>query len=144
MPLTDALADILLVMLHCQVIEGRFRLEIADLEIHSTVPKAMSQDRNKTIGLHSIFKALVKLPQWVRIALLLKALPYQRLGGLYESHQRFYIQRHINGITIAGVIRLLIAPCRAYQVFFYICFKLFLILCHCYHLLNLFFVLSFS
>ena len=79
MPLTDALANVLPIMFDGLFIEGGFRLEIADLEIHAAMPEAMTENGDKTIRKDSIFKAFVELAQRIRIALALETLPHDRL-----------------------------------------------------------------
>ena len=87
MPLSDTLADILIVMLHGNLVQRGFRLEIADLEIHPTVLEAMPKNRQNTIHLYCIFKHLIEFLVWIRVALLFKALPHNRLRRFHELNQ---------------------------------------------------------
>ena len=136
-PLPDALADILLIVSDRRLIEGGFRLEITDLEVHATMLETVAQNRHQAILLDGILKTLIELAVHIRIALPLKPLPHDGLGFLHKTNQRPDIQRHIHGRPIPRVIRLLIAARRRNQEFLYIRFKLFLIFCHLIHHLAL-------
>ena len=92
MPLPDTLAYVLSVVLHGKVIECGFRLKIAYPKIYTAVLEAMSEHADKTVVFNGIFESTVEFLLRIRVALLLKTLPCDRLRILYEPDQRGKVQ----------------------------------------------------
>lgn len=84
MPLPNTLEDVLLITLDSDIIQGRLRLEEADLELHTAMLEAVPQDGKKAVHHHSVFKALVELLVRIGAALPLEPLSHVRLRCFHE------------------------------------------------------------
>ena len=114
MPLPDALADILLVIFHCQCVQSRLRCKIADRELNAAMLEAVAQHFNQTDLLHGAIERLVELADRIDVAHPLKATPCHWLAAFYEVGQCNNVQCHaaIHVVAIAGVICLCPAAFR--------------------------------
>ena len=86
-PLPDALAYVLSVVLHGKVIKRGFRLKVAHPEIYAAVLESMSEHADKAVVFNGILKGTVEFLLRIGVALLLKALPCDRLRILYKLDQ---------------------------------------------------------
>ena len=85
MPLADAMANILLVVLKSSLVQRIFRLKIAYFEFNSQMLKSVTQNRQHSVIINSVLKALVKLMLRVVGIHLLKTSPGFWLSVLNES-----------------------------------------------------------
>ena len=133
-PLADALADILPVMLDRHIIQRGFRLEITHTELDATVLKAMAEDGDNAIIGYCVLKGFIKLLLRVGVALFLKPLPRNRLCSLYKAHKGLDVQSHAgtDGRPVSGIRSLLPATNGGSQKGFDILFKLLFIIGHYY------------
>ena len=132
MPLPDALADILAVVLHGHIVQGGLRLEVTHPELDSPVLEPVAQDANQAVVLHRILKGLVEFLLRVGVALLFKTLPLDGLGGLDEAHKGVQVQGHVevHRGPVACVRGFLPAARGGNQKGFNILFKLLFIVGH--------------
>ena len=100
-PLPDALADILLVVLNGKVIQFGFRLEIAHTEADTAMLETIAQHGDKPVLSDGVFKRLVELAHWVDGTHTFKAFPCHRLGAFYKVGQRHDVQIHAAALFTA-------------------------------------------
>ena len=87
MPLPDALAGILLIVLDGDLVQRGFRLEEADLEGNAQVLEAVPDDADDTVADAGILKLQAKLPLRVDLVLEAESGPRLRLRLLHEVGQ---------------------------------------------------------
>ena len=101
MPLPDALADILFVVLHGEVVQFGLRLEIAHTEADAAMFETVAQYGDKSVLRDGVFKRLVELAHRIDGTHPFKAFPCHRLRGFHKVSQCHDVQIHAAALFAA-------------------------------------------
>ena len=151
MPLADALADILFVMLVSQFVEFRFRLEITNAEVNAAVLETMTHDGNQAILCDSIFKRFIELSDRTDGTHTLKTSPCHWLSSLHKVGERDDIKSHSTAVfaAVSGICCLCPATLIGNQIAFNMFFKMLFTFVHllkstvvCFHTVYKLFILG--